>query len=139
MKKIKMLKGGYGLADKSGRVSLKTKDDEPFDAPDKDADMLAEGGFAEFVGKQRKKTKSETPKEEVEIPQEDLEGIEETIETETESESAETDLNSLTLDELHKMADDLDITYKARDKKDTLIKLIEEAMPPSFDPQEVEG
>lgn len=139
MKKIKMLKGGYGLADKSGRVSLKTKDDEPFDAPDKDADMLVEGGFAEFVGKQRKKTKSETPKEEVEIPQEDPEETEETTEAETESESTETDLNSLTLDELHKMADDLDITYKARDKKDTLIKLIEEAMPPSFDPQEVEG
>lgn len=132
MKKIKILKGGYGLADKSGRVSLKTKDDEPFDAPDKDADMLVEGGFAEFVGKQRKKTKSETPKE-------DPEETEETIEAETESESTETDLNSLTLDELHKMADDLDITYKARDKKDALIKLIEEAMPPSFDPQEVEG
>lgn len=139
MKKIKMIKGGYGLADKSGRVSLKTVDDEPFDAPDKDADMLVEGGFAEFVGKQRKKTKPETPKEEIEIPQEDPEEIEETIETETELESTETDLNSLTLNELHKMADDLDITYKARDKKDTLIKLIEEAMPPSFDPQEVEG
>lgn len=138
MKKIKILKGGYGLADKSGRVSLKTNDDEPFDAPDKDADMLVEGGFAEFVGKQRKKAKPEAPKEEPEIPQEEPEQIEEET-TETESEPTETDLNSLTLDELHKMADDLDITYKARDKKDTLIKLIEEAMPPSFDPQEVEG
>lgn len=138
MKKIKMLIGGYGLADKSGRVSLKTADDEPFDAPDKDADQLVEKGFAEFVGKQRKKAKSEAPKEEPEIPQEEPEQIEEET-TETESESTETDLNSLTLDELHKMADDLDITYKARDKKDKLIELIEEAMPPSFDPQEVEG
>ena len=138
MKKIKMLKGGYGLADKSGRVSLKTVDDEPFDAPDKDADMLVEGGFAELVGKQRKKTKPKTPKEEIEIPQEDPEEIEE-----QESEEAavvdEMDIESMTLAQLQDLADDLGVEYKKRDKKDDLIAKIEAATPPSLDPQEVEG
>lgn len=148
MKKIKMLKGGYGLADKSGRVSLKTVDDEPFDAPDKDADMLVEGGFAEFVGKQRKKTKPETPKEEIEIPQEDPEEIpteepetEETEEQESEEAAVvdEMDIESMTLAQLQDLADDLGVEYKKRDKKDDLIAKIEAAAPPSLDPQEVEG
>lgn len=136
MKKIKILKGGYGLAEKSGRIQLKTADDEAFDAPDKDAKMLVEQGFAEYVGKTRKKATPE-PVEEPEPEVESEEAAEPETEAETETETTE-DYGSMTLKDLKKMADDLDIDYDSKIKKDDLIKLIEEATPPSFDPVEVE-
>ena len=134
MKKIKMLKGGYGLAEKSGRIQLKTADDEAFDAPDKDAQMLVDQGYAEFVGKTRKKA---TPKPVEEPKVEEESEIEPQAEAETEEETTE-DYSSMTLKDLKKVADDLDIDYDSKIKKDDLIALIEEATPPSFDPVEVE-
>ena len=134
MKKIKMLKGGYGLAEKSGRIQLKTADDEAFDAPDKDAQMLVDQGYAEFVGKTRKKA---TPKPVEEPKVEEESEIEPQAEAETEEETTE-DYSSMTLKDLKKVADDLDIDYDSKIKKDNLIALIEEATPPSFDPVEVE-
>ena len=134
MKKIKMLKGGYGLAEKSGRIQLKTADDEAFDAPDKDAQMLVDQGYAEFVGKTRKKA---TPKPVEEPKVEEESEIEPQAEAETEEETTD-DYSSMTLKDLKKVADDLDIDYDSKIKKDNLIALIEEATPPSFDPVEVE-
>lgn len=134
MKKIKMLKGGYGLAEKSGRIQLKTADDEAFDAPDKDAQMLVDQGYAEFVGKTRKKA---TPKPVEEPKVEEESEIEPQAEAETEEETT-VDYSSMTLKDLKKVADDLDIDYDSKIKKDDLIALIEEATPPSFDPVEVE-
>ena len=139
MKKIKMLIGGYGLAEKSGRIALKTADDDPFNVSDAEAKRLVEAGRAEYVGKAPKK---EEPK--VEIPEEvpteepETEGTEE-----QESEEAavvdEMDIESMTLAQLQDLADDLGVEYKKRDKKDDLIAKIEAATPPSLDPQEVEG
>ena len=82
MKKIKMLIGGYGLAEKSGRIALKTADDDPFNVSDTEAKRLVEAGRAEYVGKAPKK---EEPKVEIpeEVPTEEPE-TEETEEQESE-------------------------------------------------------
>lgn len=139
MKKIKMLIGGYGLAEKSGRIALKTADDDPFNVSDAEAKRLVEAGRAEYVGKAPKK---EEPKVEIpeEVPTEEPE-IEETEEQESEEAAVvdEMDIESMTLTQLQDLADDLGVEYKKRDKKDDLIAKIEAATPPSLDPQEVEG
>lgn len=139
MKKIKMLIGGYGLAEKSGRVALKTADDDPFNVSDAEAKRLVEAGRAEYVGKAPKK---EEPKVEIpeEVPTEEPE-TEETEEQESEEAAVvdEMDIESMTLAQLQDLADDLGVEYKKRDKKDDLIAKIEAATPPSLDPQEVEG
>ncbi len=139
MKKIKMLIGGYGLAEKSGRIALKTADDDPFNVSDAEAKRLVEAGRAEYVGKAPKK---EEPKVEIpeEVPTEELE-TEETEEQESEEAAVvdEMDIESMTLAQLQDLADDLGVEYKKRDKKDDLIAKIEAATPPSLDPQEVEG
>lgn len=139
MKKIKMLIGGYGLAEKSGRIALKTADDDPFNVSDAEAKRLVEAGRAEYVGKAPKK---EEPKVEIpeEVPTEEPE-TEETEEQESEEAAVvdEMDIESMTLAQLQDLADDLGVEYKKRDKKEDLIKKIEEATPPSLDPQEVEG
>lgn len=152
MKKIKMIMGGYGLTLKDGRVHLKTADDEPFDVPDKDAANLVESGYAEYVGKKtaKKATKPEVEQKKPDNEQEVAENREEIPETEenvsNEAEDAdineddfeESDYNSMTIDELHKIADDLGVEYKVKDRKDDLIRKIEEAVPPTFEPQGVE-
>lgn len=139
MKKIKMLIGGYGLAEKSGRIALKTADDDPFNVSDAEAKRLVEAGRAEYVGKAPKK---EEPKAEIpeEVPTEEPE-TEETEEQESEEAAVvdEMDIESMTLAQLQDLADDLGVEYKKRDKKDDLIAKIEAATPPSLDPQEVEG
>lgn len=139
MKKIKMLIGGYGLAEKSGRIALKTADDDPFNVSDAEAKRLVEAGRAEYVGKAPKK---EEPKVEIpeEVPTEEPE-TEETEEQESEEAAVidEMDIESMTLAQLQDLADDLGVEYKKRDKKDDLIAKIEAATPPSLDPQEVEG
>ena len=139
MKKIKMLIGGYGLAEKSGRIALKTADDDPFNVSDAEAKRLVEAGRAEYVGKAPKK---EEPKVEIpeEVPTEEPE-TEETEEQESEEAAVvdEMDIESMTLAQLQALADDLGVEYKKRDKKEDLIAKIEEATPPSLDPQEVEG
>ena len=134
MKKIKMLIGGYGLAEKSGRIALKTADDDPFNVSDAEAKRLVEAG--------RKAPKKEEPKVEIpeEVPTEEPE-TEETEEQESEEAAVvdEMDIESMTLAQLQDLADDLGVEYKKRDKKDDLIAKIEAATPPSLDPQEVEG
>ena len=139
MKKIKMLIGGYGLAEKSGRIALKTADDDPFNVSDAEAKRLVEAGRAEYVGKAPKK---EEPKVEIpeEVPTEEPE-TEETEEQESEEAAVvdEMDIESMTLAQLQDLADDLGVEYKKRDKKDDLIAKIEAATPPSLDPQEVEA
>lgn len=139
MKKIKMLIGGYGLAEKSGRIALKTADDDPFNVSDAEAKRLVEAGRAEYVGKAPKK---DEPKVEIpeEVPTEEPE-TEETEEQESEEAAVvdEMDIESMTLAQLQDLADDLGVEYKKRDKKDDLIAKIEAATPPSLDPQEVEG
>ena len=139
MKKIKMLIGGYGLAEKSGRIALKTADDDPFNVSDAEAKRLVEAGRAEYVGKAPKK---EEPKVEIpeEVPTEEPE-TEETEERESEEAAVvdEVDIESMTLAQLQDLADDLGVEYKKRDKKDDLIAKIEAATPPSLDPQEVEA
>ena len=139
MKKIKMLIGGYGLAEKSGRIALKTADDDPFNVSDAEAKRLVEAGRAEYVGKAPKK---EEPKVEIpeEVPTEEPEA-EETEEQESEEAAVvdEMDIESMTLAQLQDLADDLGVEYKKRDKKDDLIAKIEAAAPPSLDPQEVEA
>ena len=139
MKKIKMLIGGYGLAEKSGRIALKTADDDPFNVSDAEAKRMVEAGRAEYVGKAPKK---EEPKVEIpeEVPTEEPE-TEETEEQESEEAAVvdEMDIESMTLAQLQDLADDLGVEYKKRDKKDDLIAKIEAATPPSLDPQEVEA
>lgn len=139
MKKIKILIGGYGLAEKSGRIALKTADDAPFNVSDAEAKRLVEAGRAEYIGKAPKK---EEPKVEIseEVPTEEPE-TEETEEQESEEAAVvdEMDIESMTLAQLQDLADDLGVEYKKRDKKDDLIAKIEAATPPPLDPQEVEG
>ena len=96
--------------------------------------MLVDQGYAEFVGKTRKKATLK-PVEEPKVEEESE--IEPQAEAETEEETTE-DYSSMTLKDLKKVADDLDIDYDSKIKKDDLIALIEEATPPSFDPVEVE-
>jgi hypothetical protein len=137
---IHIVRGVYGYLDKDGIVRPKTSADKPFELTEEQEARLVNLGIAQYVENVKDEQESEetAPEETEEVATEDEQnpvGFDETPpedfveDTEDDAEIVEeiVDLASLTAKELREIGTQYGLTFKANDKKDTMIKAITEA------------
>ena len=104
MTTIRIISGNYGLH-VSGRVVRKSKESEPFEVEDREAERLVSLGVAEIV------SVKEEPEEEAEIPEEE----------------PDEDMASKSMKELREIAKEKGVKMKVGMSKDELVEALSDA------------